>query len=220
MWRALPVEWLVAYFVVGSATAFALVWLVQGRPHYWRQKSKLKALRSFAASLSSAISGFALVTALAGKFLWAPLANIPGFSDKVFTDVSGTWAGAIQSNYIDPATGVTAPAVPVEVTIEQDFFTLKIQLVSAGRYTDSRTVAVWADKEPGTEIQRLWYVYEARTRNPQANDSAVHLGAGAVEIQRRVGGVVLDGLYWTNRNWQRRGNTAGTIKLARQPSDQ
>ena len=67
--------------------------------------------------------------------------------------------------------------------------------------------------DPVTRKQRLWYVYEARTPGPLPGDPAVYQGAGFVDVRKNRSGVLLEGLFWTDRNWQRNAHTAGTIRL-------
>ena len=207
MWRVLPFQWLVCWFLFGLVLVFVLMWWVQGQPNYLKKGGK--GLFKLFTTLWTTLTVFTLVTVLAGKFLWSPLASTRWFSDVVFADGSGDWEGVQQSG---PATGGRGPE-KVEVHIEQDFFQLEITFTSNSRRTDSRTVRVWPERDAATRKQRLWYVYEARTPGPLPGDPAVYQGAGFVDVRKVRSGPLLEGLYWTNREWQRNAHTAGMIKL-------
>ncbi len=207
MWRVVPLEWLISYFIFGAGLCAALVWLLQGQPNYARLKG-MKRVKAYATTLYSTVTIFTVVTVLAGKFLWSPLASMPWFAGRVFHDISGHWVGTLQG-------GAGSAPQAVEVEVEQDFFALEIRLDAASRSTDARTIAVWPERDQRARAQRVWYVYESKLRQPAPTEVPVHQGAGVLEVRAGRGGTGLDGLYWTNRNWQRNGNPAGTMKLAR-----
>jgi uncharacterized protein YggT (Ycf19 family) len=216
MWRVLPFQWLVYYFLFGSVLVFLMMWRVQGKPHYLKKGGK--GLLKLFGTLWTTVTVFTIITILVGKFLWTPLASTRWFSDTVFADVSGDWDGYMQTSAADPAAGVRAVVERVEVHIEQDFFELEITFTSNARRTDSRTIAVWPEHDRPSRKQRLWYVYEARTPGPLPGDPAVYQGAGFVDVRKTRPGDVLEGLHWSNRNWQRNANPAGTIRLRRSDS--
>jgi hypothetical protein len=211
MWRMLPFQWLVGYFLFGLVLVFLLMWKVQGQPNYLKKGGK--GLFKLFATLWTTVTVFTIVTVLAGKFLWSPLASTRWFSDAVFADVSGEWVGLVQSAAAAQEAGTREPGERVEVVIDQDFFQLEITFTSNLRRTDSRTIAVWPERDPATRKQRLWYVYEARTPGPLPGDPTVYQGAGFIDVRRTRAGSHLEGLYWSNRNWQRNAHTAGTLKL-------
>ncbi|MDE2607776.1 MAG: hypothetical protein KGL68_17835 [Burkholderiales bacterium] len=210
MWRMLPLQWLVLYFLFGLAIVFLAMWWLQGKPHYLKKGGK--GLFKLFGTLWTTATVFTIVTVLAGKFLWSPLAATRWFSDRVFADVSGDWEGVLQAAPSGQPAGARVTD-RVEVHIEQDFFQLEITFTSNARRTDSRTIAVWPERDAATRKQRLWYVYEARTPGPLPGDPAVYQGAGFVDVRKVRKTVLLEGLYWTNRQWQRNAHTAGTIRL-------
>jgi hypothetical protein len=210
MWRVLPFQWLVYYFLFGLVLVFLAIWKVQGQPNYLKKGGK--GLFKLFTTLWTTVTAFTIITILAGKFLWTPLASTRWFSEAVFADVSGDWRGVLQTAAAGQAPGSRAPDA-VEVHIDQDFFELEITFTSNTRRTDSRTIAVWPERDPVTRKQRLWYVYEARTPGPEPGDPAVYQGAGFVDVRKSRVGVLLEGLFWTDRNWQRNAHTAGTIRL-------
>jgi len=210
MWRVLPFQWIACYFVFGLVLVFLAMWWLQGRPHYLKKGGK--GLLKLFGTLWSTVTVFTILTVLVGKFLWAPLASTRWFSEQVFADVSGDWEGVLLAAPAGQPAGTRAPD-RVEVHIEQDFFQLEITFTSNARRTDSRTIAVWPERDAATRRQRLWYVYEARTPGPLPGDPAVFQGAGFVDVRKMRRTVLLEGLYWTNRQWQRNAHTAGTIRL-------
>lgn len=211
MWRVLPFQWLACYFLFGVAVVFLVIWKVQGRPNYLKKGGK--GLFKLFTTLWTTATVFTILTLLAGKFLWSPLASTRWFSDIVFADVSGDWEGTLQTAAAGQAAGTRAAPDRMEMHIEQDFFQLEITFTSNARRTDSRTIAVWPEREAATRRQRLWYVYEARTPGPLPGDPAVYQGAGFIDVRKTRSGPLLEGLFWTNRNWQRNAHTAGTVKL-------
>jgi hypothetical protein len=211
MWRVLPFQWLLMYFLFGSVLAFLLMWQLQGRPKYLKKGGA--GLFKLFGTLWTTATVFTLVTLLVGKFMWTPLASTRWFSDNIFADVSGDWTGVLQAAAANQAPGTRTDADPVEVRIEQDFFRLEITFVSNRRRTDSRTIEVWPERDPVSRRQRLWYVYEARTPGPQPGDAAVYQGAAFIDVRKQRNSLQLEGLYWTNSHWQRNAHTAGTIRL-------
>jgi hypothetical protein len=210
MWRLLPFQWLVCYFLFGLVLMFLLVWRLQGQPKYLKKGGK--GLLKLFTTLWTTVTVFTIVTVLAGKFLWTPLATMRWFSDAVFADVSGDWVGVMLPAPSAQEAGARV-SDKVEVQIEQDFFQLEITFVSYTHRTDSRTIAVWPERDAATRKQRLWYVYEATTPGTQPGDSPMYQGAGFIDVRKIRSGALLEGLYWNNRDWQRNGQAAGTIKL-------
>ena len=213
MWRVLPFQWLVYYFLFGLVLVFLLIWRVQGRPNYLKKGGK--GLFKLFATLWTTVTVFTIVTILAGKFLWSPLAATRWFSDAVFADVSGDWEGVLQAASAAQAPGTRGAGDKVEMHIEQDFFQLAITFTSNRSRTDSHTITVWPEKDLAKGKQRLWYIYEARTPGPLPGDPAIYQGAGFIDVRQARSGRVLEGLYWTNRNWQRNAHTAGLMRLHR-----
>ena len=211
MWRMLPFQWLIYYFLFGLVLVFLVMWRVQGKPHYLKKGGK--GLLKLFGTLWSTVTVFTILTVLAGKFMWYPLASTRWFSDIVFADVSGDWQGTLQTAAAGQAPGTREAPDVVEVHIEQDFFQLEITFTSDSRRTDARTIAVWPERDAATRRQRLWYVYETRTPGPAAGDPPLYQGAGFVDVRKLHGRPLLEGLFWTNRNWQRNAHAAGAIKL-------
>jgi hypothetical protein len=58
----------------------------------------------------------------------------------------------------------------------------------------------------------LYYVFESEVSNPAASDVGVFQGAAKLRVTAEG---PLKGVYWTNRNWNNRMQTAGYIELSR-----
>src|SRR6478609_7779222 len=127
MWRVLPFQWLVYYFLFGLVLVFLAIWKVQGQPNYLKKGGK--GLFKLFTTLWTTVTAFTIITILAGKFLWTPLASTRWFSEAVFADVSGDWRGMLQTAAAGQAPGSRAPDA-VEVHIDQDFFELEITFTS------------------------------------------------------------------------------------------
>jgi hypothetical protein len=141
----------------------------------------------------------------------------------VIPDIDGPWSGKTSSNWpriqtrgsVDPNTSMELPLqdVPVEVRIKARLLNVIVTLVSENRYSESETLCVRMRRDHETGSDQIVYVYKNRTRNPKPTDEQFHMGGGCLDIVRHRRTIELLGVYWTNRNWQRGINTAGTITL-------
>lgn len=151
---------------------------------------------------------------------WKPLRSL-------LADLDGTWKGVLHSNWplirarLAGAPPQPAPLglqpVPVTAEIRVRLFSVSMTLRSDDtRYSGSETVSMRLDKNPETDRVRVAYVYANTTKNPESTDSGFHHGAAVLDLEEEEGKPqALDGLYWTNRNWTKGLNTAGTIRLER-----
>lgn len=142
-------------------------------------------------------------------------------------DLDGTWKGALHSNWplirsrLPGAPPQPAPSAlqcaPVTAEIRVRLFSVSMTLRSDDtRYSGSETVSMRLDRNPETDRVRVAYVYANTTKNPEDTDSGFHHGAAVLDLEEEDGKPqALDGLYWTNRNWTKGLNTAGTIRLER-----
>lgn len=92
---------------------------------------------------------------------------------------------------------------------------IDISLKTNDNYLTSETAVCSVRRENGEKMPVLFYVYESFIGTPKPTDSQRHFGAAriAIPLQRRP--KVLEGHYWTDRNWHQGLNTAGRIKLRR-----
>src|SRR4051812_13301928 len=77
-------------------------------------------------------------------------------------------------------------------------------------------VAVQRDWQHGTI--ELNYIYENLTSNPKISDCSHHNGAARVQAPDEDGKVSMEGVYFTDRNWNQGLNTAGYISFERAPT--
>lgn len=99
---------------------------------------------------------------------------------------------------------ITTRLMQINVSLIMDDNYLKSETFSCSfiRYRDGRQPV-------------LFYIYDSHVTVPKNTDSQRHLGAArvAVPMQRRP--KVLEGTYWTDRNWHLGLNTAGRVLMRR-----
>jgi len=137
--------------------------------------------------------------------------------------IHGKWAGQVTTNYFDKAKKMGLEAKPdgapptsqIAVTVEilVNLFTVTIRLESTSGYLTSETKACQLRKagEGGFELA---YVTVNTVVHPEETDEQSFSGAGLIRFQSKSP-EALRGTQWTNRNWQKCLNTAGTITLDR-----
>lgn len=121
---------------------------------------------------------------------------------------------------------------PLRLSIRANWFTISMRMETPNKYSESLTVALVPMAAKGINPPQLVYVYENRTANPRINDAPSHDGAGRISVimapqEERPDSVVekgpftlrLEGLYWTNRMWNRGFSTAGLIAVRRVHDD-
>ena len=92
---------------------------------------------------------------------------------------------------------------------------IDMSLTMDDRYLTSETVACSMQRDEGEHKPVLFYVYEGDVATPKNTDSQRHLGAARIAIPLERRPMVLEGNYWTDRNWHKGLNTAGHIRLRR-----
>jgi hypothetical protein len=193
------------------------------------------AAQAFSAiGIAVGIIAFASVTS-AWKVLWW---LFPPLGRHVFPLLGGTWSGKVISNWrapddtpgADTAGGAEAPPteIPVTVQISMGFTGLSTRFISGTSELRNRVVAFALLPAREDVPHRLAYLYQqwpneaqdggyggAESKNGPRDAyfyGAAYLSVGTDDRGRAV---VLQGPYFTNRNFQRRGNTAGMIELTR-----
>ena len=134
----------------------------------------------------------------------------------IFPDLDGTWRGALASNWPlisarMPQAPAEPPAQPVPATlkVKARLLTVHLSLETDSKYSDSETVLVGVSKSGG-DVPCLAYLYLNRTPSPLPTDTGTHHGAARLELRSEDGVPTLRGTYWTDRNWEKALNTAGT----------
>ena len=91
---------------------------------------------------------------------------------------------------------------------------VRMRFESDNKYTRSKTTAVHVSRDPEDGDLTLSYIYKADTPTPVETDSGSHYGSATLRfVPKGEGGPKFDGWYWTNRNWEKGLNTAGTAVL-------
>lgn len=121
-----------------------------------------------------------------------------------FPDLTGTWVGSIQSEWINPQTNHPLPPIPAMLTVKQSFFHVSCVMHTTEMRSHSYVEGFLIDKD--RQIRQLAYGYTSRPRISVADRSAPHDGSvlfDVIEKPRRK----LKGRYWTERK------TTGEIDL-------
>ena len=92
---------------------------------------------------------------------------------------------------------------------------IDMTLVMDDRYLSSETLTCTVQRHRGERKSVLFYVYDSHVSAPKSTDSQRHLGAARLSIPLERSPKVLEGNYWTDRNWHQGLNTAGQIRLTR-----
>ncbi|SMH30263.1 hypothetical protein [Mesorhizobium australicum] len=214
MYQALEKPTLIRIVLAIGALALIAAWLVI-RP---------TDMTGYARTVSFAITGAAAFIMILGTSpLWRVFWKIfPFLNTWVFPNISGEWAFIAESNIkeiaafhpdLDPAK--VKVRIRGTMTIRQSLFAISMSLTGDGDYSMSDTLFVKPIKEAGTGRFYVTSVFRNSTPHPQPSDEQMHMGAAYIEILATRHPPEMKGVYWTNRNWQKGMNTAGTIKLTR-----
>lgn len=142
----------------------------------------------------------------------------------VFPPIDGQWTGTFNTNFPEIAKAFkldvpnAAEPVVAKFTIEVRLLTVRIRSVSLlprPDYMRSHTTAFSIFRCPQTGREILHYVYDAFVGQPKESDFAAFHGAAKLIVIREGDDLWLDGNYWTDRNWPKGYNTAGSLKLTR-----
>lgn len=181
------------------------------------------------AILSSAGSGAAVVAALIsiGETAIFPWLCRWTWLGRVFPHIEGEWTGAINSNIALIAERDVGLQGKVKTDLIQAKIVIKARLLSIhlglrsrplnsdAPYHVSETLIVGVARNKADHLLTMTYVFQGTTRNPLETDTDGLLGAARLELSREGDQQVLDGVYWSNRNWKQARNTAGTVRFVR-----
>ena len=99
---------------------------------------------------------------------------------------------------------ISARLTRIDITLDMD-----------DRYLSSETLTCSLQRHRGEHKPVLFYVYDSHVSAPRSTDSQRHLGAARLSIPLERCPKLLEGNYWTDRNWHQGLNTAGHIRLTR-----
>lgn len=179
--------------------------------------SLLKALSS-----ASSMAGFVFLI-LGETFIFPLLCKLP-FVRTYFPPIDGVWDVTLQSNWgaIQRLRGNQEVEEKIfkqgKVKIFSRFFRVRMQFESVDRYSKSSTVCVSVQRDCQHGTIELNYIYENLTSNPKVSDCSRHNGAARVQVSDEDWKVSMEGVYFTDRNWNQGLNTAGYIAFEREKS--
>lgn len=175
-----------------------------------------------------------IIIGLGESPLFRKIWKIQFIQDKFFPYIHGRWEGQIQSNWSvisairEAASGLpnsvdvnsidmhTIGSMKKDVTVEitATFLFIRMKLIPKDGYTDSETIFVKPEKNGDGGYPCLYYMYRTKADIPQGDDEKIHYGAAKMDIRlNSAGGLNIVGNYWTERNWQKGMNTAGTLDI-------
>ena len=214
MYQLVGVWKLVTVFALAAVTVALLLWFLVP------PDSPLMFLRRPQFSVSA--TGL-LVLAL-GQTKAFPWLCRQRFIRDIFPPIEGEWVGTLNTNFpkIADAFKLDAPQAgkPVVATFNIKARLLKVRVSSVSvqprpGYMRSDTTALSIVRCPQTDREIMHYVYDAFVGDPDECDVPSFHGAAKLVLLRDDADMVLEGNYWTDRNWQKGYNTAGSIRLVK-----
>ncbi|MCW4446287.1 hypothetical protein OHV10_18760 [Vibrio splendidus] len=155
-----------------------------------------------------------LLGAVLWRFVWRfPYLGTELLNTKVCPDLNGTWVGKTISTYLHE--NGNPYEKEVQLKIKANFFKFEISLVSLDNYQRSTVVQseIYKDHRDGSFY--LSYIFESVVDQPVESDDSKFDGSAKLHVRFEDSGIKLVGVYWTNRCWQKGGQTAGSITLNR-----
>lgn len=172
-------------------------------------------------ALSSASSLAGLAFLIVGEsFIFPWICKLP-LVRTFFPPIDGIWRVNLLSNWgaiermrgnLDVEDKVSKQGT---VRIFSRFFRVRMKFEVDDRYSKSSTVCVSVKRDAQHGTIELNYIYENLTSNPKSSDCSRHNGAARVEVRDEEGIVSMEGVYFTDRNWNQGLNTAGYISFER-----
>lgn len=172
-----------------------------------------------------AVSALTFVAGQTSFFPW--LCRRPGVW-RIFPNIDGEYTVEISSNWsiIEARSAGREPDMSPEgapvlfdrvgkATISARLTRIDMTLGMDDRYLSSETVTCSIQKHRGERKPVLFYIFDSLVSKPKNTDSQRHLGAACLSIPLERCPKVLEGNYWTDRNWHLGLNTAGHIRLTR-----
>ena len=179
-------------------------------------------------AVSISVIAVSAVVFLAGQSTLFPwLCSLP-LIWRIFPNIDGEYEVEISSNWsvikarsdgrepvVSPEGDVTLFKKMGRAKITARLVRIDVSLTMDDRYLTSETVTCALQRDKGEHKPVLVYVYSSDVPTPKNTDSQRHLGAARIPIPLERRPMVLEGNYWTDRNWHKGLNTAGHIRLRR-----
>lgn len=175
----------------------------------------------------SVLSVSALVLLVGQTAMFPMICRLP-LMWHLFPNIDGTYEVEISSNWSTieaRAAGREAEVSPDgdvglfnkmgEMKITVRLTRIDVSLRTNDGYLTSEAPICSLQKKRGERMPKLFYIFESSIRVPKQTDSTHHLGAAQLDIPTERQPLVLEGHYWTDRNWHKGLNTAGHIRLTR-----
>jgi hypothetical protein len=166
------------------------------------------------------------------RVLWIPHAGALDLNRLVFPDLNGKWTGRILSNgrqhgYEDVSSPLSHAdcvkwfgdydeknfvCLHINYDISMSLFSIDLQLDTGTLKSVSRSVSLKRRDEQNPA--QFTYLFDVKTSEPQRED-VKFTGAASINVVESGKDLTLEGIYWTERNWQTGKQTGGRIKLIR-----
>jgi|GEM_PF-3173590 len=158
----------------------------------------------FLKAFSYTITSLTFLAWLFGKYLWK-YCYLDYFKEHFCPNFNGEWIASVSSNY----NGNTVVQFPIK--IEADFFSIKMR----GDTTIGRSYAPYCRVMRAEDDSfELLYMFKVTNDIPSDSDTNFYEGAARLRVID-IKTMSMRGVFWTNRCWQNRKNTAGVITLSR-----
>jgi SMODS-associating 2TM, beta-strand rich effector domain len=152
--------------------------------------------------LPDVVTIFVAVSVVFAKWLWR-WKIFRGWLVRV-PDLEGTWAGELQSTWVNPETGKGIPPLRMLLVIRQTFSSISCTMFTKESESYSRAAQIAVEEESGAIS--LSYNYTNRSKATIRHRSPIHDGAAHLNVVG-VPSRMLEGEYWTGRC------TTGQMKL-------
>jgi hypothetical protein len=154
--------------------------------------------------LPDVVTIFVVVSFVFTKWLWRlRVFTYKGWLVQV-PYIQGTWAGDLQSTWVNPKTKQGIPPLKMILVIRQTFSTVSCTMFTKESESYSRAAQIAVEIETGAIS--LSYNYTNRSKADIRERSPIHDGAAHLRVVT-LPSRMLEGEYWTGRC------TTGTMKL-------
>jgi hypothetical protein len=187
--------------LVVAGLAIILAWGIDGAAAVLTGKPP-STLKLISLVVSIICTGIVAIANAAWRRLWK---RFPSIGRKLFPDLTGAWAGKLESTWKNPATGQGVAPIAVTLWIRQGLFSIKLCTGESTSY--STRCLLEADQEAGRF--RFWYSYDNNPRAQYRHRSARHEGVAWLELDIDTDPERLVGCYYTDRK------TTGDIDVRR-----
>lgn len=115
----------------------------------------------------------------------------------IVPDLSGTWDGVLESDWIDPDTKEKTAPINSMLTIRQTLFRVSCVLVTGE--SSSRSISSEFVFDQDAQTCKLIYTYQSDPNQILQAKSRIHYGTAVLNVKGTSANRLLDGDYWTGR---------------------